>query len=126
VEIRQQIDGEQSDRKLRGLHDTLGIDDWRESPVVLPQPAQLEQQVLIELTRFADDLVVRAAGDGVDRLAKCAQRALIGELDRDHDGDAHGDSKNCERRPQLLVDHRTQDERASDHRDTRPSSTRTM
>ena len=66
MQIRQQIDREQSNRQLRRLHDSFDIDNRRESPASLPDPAQSEKQVLIERSRVADDLIIRAARNGVD------------------------------------------------------------
>jgi hypothetical protein len=86
---------------------------------------QSEQHALIERSGVADDLIVRAACDGVDRFAKRAQCALVRELDRHDHRDADGDAEDSQRGAGLLAQQRPQHERPHDHRVTRPSSTRT-
>src|SRR5439155_16514611 len=110
MKIGKQVDAEKTDRFLRRLSDAGDIDHRCEACAVVPERLQSQQHVLIETPGVADDLIVRASGDGIDRFAKRAQRALIRELNSDDNGDADGDAGDGERGPRLLAEDRTDDE----------------
>ena len=75
----------------------------------LQSGCNLQQDVLVERPASGDDLIVRSAGHGIDRLAECAQRALIRELDRHDHRDADGDAGDGQRGARLLAHDRTKD-----------------
>src|SRR5438874_6133681 len=111
VDVAEEVDREKANWNLIGLDDSIDVDDRRESHTAPPERLQLQQQIFIE-SGIGRDLIVRASGDGVDRLAKGAQRALIGQRDRDDHADSDRDAEECQQRSKLLAQHWSKDERA--------------
>ena len=111
VQIAEEIDGQDAHRLLRRLEHPFDVDHRREADAFVPERPQAEQHALIERPGVADDLIVRAAGDGVDRLAKRPQRTLIRELDGHDHRHADGDAEDGQRGAGLLAEERAEDER---------------
>ena len=81
--------------------------------IVCEERAHIFNWEMASLAAFSGCMVrpVRSAsGDGINRFAKCAQRTLIRELNRDDNGDADSDAGDGERGPRLLAEDRTDDE----------------
>ena len=109
MEIAEQIDREDAHRLLRGLDQPLDVDDRREAHAFAPQRPQSEEHALVERTGIADDLMIGASGDRVDRFAERTQRALIGELNGHHHRDADGDAEDGQCGARFLTQQRTED-----------------
>ena len=92
VEIGEQIDGQQADRHAAPARPSPRRRSPARSGRLAPRAVAASAARPRRAAGIGHDLVVGAAGDGVDRLAERAQRALIRELDgHDHrhaDGDA--------------------------------------
>src|SRR5437762_14382032 len=87
VNVAQKVDRQNANRNLRGLDHAVDVDDRRESNAATPERLQLQKEIFIE-AGIRRDLIVRASGDGIDRLAKRAQRALIRKRNRNDHADA--------------------------------------
>src|SRR5438105_1571623 len=111
MDVAEKIDGQDSNRHLRWFDDAVDVDYRRETQPASPQRLKREEKVLIQ-ANVGRDLVVGASGHGVDRFSKGSQRALIRQRDRYDHGHADGNAEDRQDGASLLLNHRTQHERA--------------
>ena len=122
MDVAEKVDRQKPNRNLIRLDHAIDVDDRRESHAAAPEWLQFQKQRFVE-SGVGCDLIIGATGNGIDRFAERAQRALIRKRDRNHDGDPHADAEDRQQRPHRFARDGTQHERADHHqRLTLPSA----
>jgi hypothetical protein len=116
MKVAEKVDAQEAHGLLptRRLDQALDVDDRCELSTAFPDAAQAEKNALVEQGDLRYHLVIRAARHRVDGLAKGAESALVGELNRHDHGHSDRDAENRQRAAEGLPPQWTKDECAPD------------